>query len=399
MCDEQDENILAGGMTFTAFKQLHAGRRISGKNVAAVWTTWPERRTFGGIVFDPTGAVSVGIFNTWRGLAVTAAAGPCSLILEHIRLVWCGGNAAQFEYVIRWLALLVQRPWEKPEVALVLRLREGTGKTIIVQILLRIFGVHGFSAAQKDQVAGKFNGHLFDKVLVVLEEAFLAGDPAAVASTKALVTNQTLGYEAKGKDALSAANFAHVISMTNHGWAVPAGEDSRRWMALDVSDGKRGDHAYFIALAAEIEKGGTAAFLHHLLGVDLTDWNPRALPNSKALHAQQVETMMRTDPVAAWWYHVLAEGSFTVEGGAVDWGSEIPESDVQESYMRASARARNAPTWDAAAKRMRKMVPTGALAKSRKSGNSGRFFVYSLPDLEEARGYFMSVTGVDPCAE
>ena len=396
--DEQDRNILSGGMAFTAFKQLHAGRVVNGVNVAAAWLSRPERRTYERVVFDPAGNTETAAFNTWRGLAVAPAAGSCVLILEHIRLVWCSGNMAQFEYVIRWLALLVQRPWQKPEVALVLRSREGTGKTIIVQILLNILGVHGFVAAQKDQVAGRFNGHLFDKVLVVLEEAFFAGDPAAVSATKALVTNQTLGYEAKGKDAFSAANFAHVISMTNHEWAAPAGEDSRRWMMMDVSDAKRGKHDYFAALAAEIENGGTGAFLHHLLSIGLTDWNPRALPESNALHAQQRETMMRSDPVAAWWYHVLAEGTFTVEGGALDWANEIDAKDAQDSYIRASARARNAPTWDAAAKRLRKYVPTGAFVKSRKSGNGIRHFVYSLPDIADARICFSKATGVDPCA-
>jgi hypothetical protein len=99
------------------------------------------------------------------------------------------------------MALLVQKPWVKPEVALVLKSREGTGKTIIAQMLLKIFGPHGFTTAQKERVAGRFSGHLFDKVLVVLEEAFFAGDPAAVTTAKALITNPTFGYEAKGKDA------------------------------------------------------------------------------------------------------------------------------------------------------------------------------------------------------
>ena len=142
--------------------------------------------------------------------------------MAHIRDVWCGGNVAQFNYVMRWMALMVQMPWIKPEVAIVLRSKEGTGKNIIVKMLLNMFGVHGFITAQKDQVAGRFNGHLFDKVLVVLDEAFFAGDPAAVAAAKALITNSPLSYEAKGKDALSAPNYAHVISLTNNEWAVPA---------------------------------------------------------------------------------------------------------------------------------------------------------------------------------
>lgn len=395
--DERDEAILAGGMNFTAFRQLHAGHALNGKNIAAQWLNWSERRTYQKLIFDPSGRGEPDAYNTWRGLSVEPASGSCERILDHVRKVWCSGNAAQFDYVVRWLALLVQQPWRKPGVALVLRSREGSGKTIIVQILLDILGPHGFTAAQKDQVAGRFNGHLFDKLLVVLEEAFFAGDPAAVSATKALVTNSQLGYEAKGKDAFSAANYAHVISLTNHGWAVPAGEDSRRWMVLDVDDARRGDHSYFSDLSGEISGGGAAALLHHLMGIDLAGWNPSALPESKALRAQQMETLSRSNPVAAWWLNVLGNGSFTVEGGAIDWRDSIPAADMQDSYHRATARMRGAPNWDAAAKQLRKLVPPGALGRVRRTGQEGRQFFYSLPELDDARAHFRAATGVDPC--
>lgn len=395
--DQEDADILGNGMTPASCRLFYASLTVHGVNVAAKWLVWDKRRTYQKLVFDPRGECGADAFNLWRGLAVSPADGPCDLILAHIRAVWCGDDVAQFNYVLRWMALLVQRPWEKPDVALVLRSRQGSGKTLIVQILLRIFGSHGYTAAQKDQVAGRFNGHLFDKVLVVLEEAFFAGDPAAVAATNALVTNATLGYEAKGKSAFNAANFAHVISLTNHSWAIPAGEDARRWMVLDVSDKRKDDYAYFEALQAEIDGGGVAAFLSHLMGVDLAGWNPRRLPDTLALRGQQAETLLRTDPVAAWWLHVLGEGAFTVEGGAIDWAEEIPAGDMQESYTRGTARARNAPSWDGAAKRLRQLLPAGELGRVRKSTGGTRTFYYRLPDLHEARAHFQAVTGVNPC--
>ncbi len=396
--DEQDERILADAMSFAAFRQFHAGHKINGKSVATEWLSSRGRRTYSSLVFDPSGNCPKGSYNTWHGLTVVPKQGECGEILAHIRDVWCGGDDAQFEYVLKWMALLVQNPWIKPEVALVLRSEQGTGKTMIVQMLLDIFGVHGFTTAQKDQVAGRFNAHLFDKVLVVLEEAFFAGDPAAVASAKALVTNRKLGYEAKGKDAFSAPNYAHVITLTNNEWAVPAGADARRWMVLDMSEARMGDHAYFTALANHIENGGKEAFLGYLLSIPLDGWNPRVLPRSDGLHAQQVETLRRCDAVAAWWLAALSEGEFPVEGGAVAWATEISAGEMQESYTWATKGARNAPSFDVAAKKLRKLLPAGALAKIRKSHHGDRYFSYQLPDLEEARQHFKTVTGIDPCA-
>jgi hypothetical protein len=396
--DEDDRNILTDAMSFTAFQQFNAGRKINGKSVAATWLSASGRRTHSSLVFDPSGNCPEGSYNTWRGLAVEPKKGKCGKIVTHIRDVWCSGDTAQFEYVMRWLALLVQKPWIKPEVALVLRSKEGTGKTIVVQILLHIFGPHGFTTAQKDQVAGRFNGHLFDKVLVVLEEAFFAGDPTAVAAAKALVTNPVLGYEAKGKDAFSAPNYAHVITLTNNEWAVPAGADARRWMVLDVSEARMADHAYFTALADCIENGGTEAFLNYLFKIDLEGWNPRVLPQSHALRAQQVETLTHRDPVAAWWLGVLSEGAFTLDNGAVDWDKEISAGEMQASYAFSTGRARHAPAFDTAAKKLRKLLPPGALTKVRRSNRGDRCFDYQLPDLQAARDHFKSETGVDPCA-
>ena len=396
--DEEDDNVLTGAMNFTAFQHLHAGRRIGTKPVAAAWLNSSGRRTYGSLVFDPSGNCDEGNYNTWRGLAVEPKQGQCGKILAHIRDIWCSGNAAQFEYVVKWMALLVQKPWIKPEVALVLKSRQGTGKTIMIEMLLKIFGIHGFTTAQKEQVAGRFSGHLFDKVLIVLEEAFFAGDPAAVAAAKALITNPSFGYEAKGKDAISAPSFAHVIMLTNNAWAVPAEEDARRWMILDMSEVRMGDHAYFRDLADEMDNGGTEAFLDYLMKVDLSRFNSRALPKTDALQAQRVETLERTNPVAAILLHVLSEGEFLVEGGAVLWTAEISAADLQESYTLATKGVRNAPAYHVAAKKMRELLPAGALTKIRKAHGGDRFFHHRLPDLAEAREHFKNVTGIDPCA-
>lgn len=391
--DTEEKDLLSTGMSFTAFGQFHAGNKF-----AKEWLKSTQRRTYDALIFDPSSRNDRNSFNTWKGLTVSPRMGSCKKILKHIRHVWCGGDRDQYKYVLRWLALLVQKPWIKPEVALVLRSREGTGKTIIVEMLLKIFGMHGFTTAQKEQVAGRFNGHLFDKVLVVLEEAFFAGDPAAVAATKALVTNATLGYEAKGKDAISAPNYAHVITITNHDWAVPAGGDARRWMVLDVSDRRKGDHAYFEVLAHEIDNGGTEAFLAYLLALDLSGWNPRVLPESVGLKEQQVQTMQRSDPVAAWVLNALSEGAFVTKDGSLEWAEEISSSDLQESYVAATARSRYAPPFHVAAKRLRGLLPPGSLTKLRKGGHTSRYFSYQLPDLDQARRYFKEITGVDPCA-
>jgi hypothetical protein len=396
--DERDRPLLANAMPFNAFKQFMVTHRIGAHKVAAKWLEWPDRRTYTSLVFDPSNRNPPDTYNTWRGLMVTPCHGKCRLILKHIHDVWCGGNDDQFNYVIKWMALMFQRPWVKPGVALVLPAIEGAGKDIIIHgVLAPILGEHAFITAQKEQVVGRFNGHLFDKVLVALDEAFFAGDPAAVAAAKVLVTDPQIGYESKGKAAFTAPNYAHVIMPTNAEWAVHAGFDARRWMVLDVSEARKGDLAYFESLAEEIENGGVAAFLYGLVHkIDLTGFNPRAFPISKALAEQRAQTMERTDPVGAFLMQVLAAGEFrTQQGMRITWSKDIPAWQLQDSYIAATARARYAPGFAFAMKRLRALLPPGALRTIRKRKGHDRSRHYRLPALKTARAHFQCATGIE----
>ena len=49
-------------------------------------------------------------------------------------------------------------------------------------------------------------------------------------------------------------------------------------------------------------------------------------------------------------------------------------------------------------KRLRKLLPAGALAKVRPRFDGSRERYYKLPNLEEARAHFQRETGIDPCA-
>ena len=131
------------------------------------WCANPARRTYpGGVVFKPapygqTPEVMPGQLNLWRGFAIEPKAGDWSLYCEHIRTVICGGNEAEFTWLMDWLAHRVQFPHQKPGSALVLRSEDkGTGKSTLKKCMAKIFGRHAVSISNKEQVVGKFNSIL-----------------------------------------------------------------------------------------------------------------------------------------------------------------------------------------------------------------------------------------------
>jgi Family of unknown function (DUF5906) len=202
-------------------------------------------------------------------------------------------------------------------VALVLIGLKGVGKGTLVRCLQRIFGAHAFQVTSREEVIGKFNGHLQDCVLFIADEAYWGGDKRCVGRLQGMITEPTLPIERKGIDLIQVPNYLHVVMLAEPGWVIPAGRYERRYAALAVSAVKRGDKDYFRKLHREIAEGGAEAMFYDLERMELGDWHPREIPevllNNSALQRQQGFTL---PPLEQWFFMLLHEG--VLPGGLVN---------------------------------------------------------------------------------
>lgn len=245
----------------------------------------------------------------WQGWGVVPKAGDWGLIRQHIEEVIAGGNAEFAEYVVRWIAWSVQNPAAQAEVALVLIGHKGAGKGTLVRVLQKIFGAHAFQVTSREEVIGKFNGHLQDCVLFVADEAYWGGDKRCVGRLQGMITEPTLPIERKGFDLILVPNYLHVVMLAEPGWVIPAGRYERRYAALSVSDARMRDRGYFNALHQQIAGGGAEAMMWDLQRMDLGEWHPREIPESllkgSALQEQQTHTL---PPLEQWYLSLLKDG-------------------------------------------------------------------------------------------
>jgi len=278
--------------------------------MGAYWLGHRDRRQYRGVTFMPGGPeTGEGCLNLWQGWGVDPSPGDWSLIREHIEDIVADGNEEFADYVIRWIAWSIQNPARQAEVALVLIGSKGAGKGTLVRCLQRIFGAHAFQVTSREEVIGKFNGHLQDCILFVADEAYWGGDKRCVGRLQGMITEPTLPIERKGFDLLQVRNFLHVVMLAEPGWVIPAGRHERRYAALAVSDGARGDREYFKALHRQIDEGGAEAMMFDLQGMDLEDWHPREIPEALlkggALQKQQGHTL---PPLEQWYLSLLHDG-------------------------------------------------------------------------------------------
>ena len=389
------------------------------RNVAHVWLRHARRRQFiNGVRFDPSGKDIPGVLNLWEGFAFAPKPGDWSLLRDHVRAVICDDDPVRFNYLMGWMARMLQRPAEQGEVAVVMKGGQGTGKGTLAKALLKIMGQHGMAISTAKHLVGNFNAHLRDAILLFADEAFFAGDKMHVGTLKSLITEPYLTVEAKFQNAVQSPNFLHVMMASNEDWVVPASQDSRRFFVLEVTEAAKSNHEYFGAIWQQMEAGGYEAMLHDLLAYDLTTFNVRAVPTTEGLQQQRKLSLPTTE---GWWQDCLARGyvfrsKLGLERVFAEWMPEISTELLFASYTEFAERRheRHPLSRETLGKFMRKMEAQpkrlspaavgehltdepnayGSAQRSAKVVEHSRPPGYVLGALDLARDSFAQVTGL-----
>jgi hypothetical protein len=332
-------------------------------------------------------------YNLWRGFAVDAIPGDCSLYLDHVRENVCASNEEHYDYLLGWMARMIQKPGEPAYTAVVLRGKQGTGKGFFAHSLGRLFGHHYMSINNAKHLTGNFNGHLQDCVLLFADEAFYAGNKSGESTLKSIISEELVPIERKGYQTEMSRNCLHVVMASNEDWVVPANVDDRRFFVLDVSARRACDTEYFGKIDRQLEEGGYQALLHHLLNLDLGRFNARTVPKTSALRAQK-EMSLR--PKEEWWLSCLQDGSIVAAAG---WPEKATACDMLHelaTFCKGSSRfVRTNTTPVSLARLLRKMTKDKAVKTRSRTP-------LDLPTIEGkfqtvARPYFWVLPSLDEC--
>jgi hypothetical protein len=322
-------------LTPSAFGQWHANHSVQcGEKpvpLAKHWLRHPQRRQYEGLVFAPKREVARH-YNLWRGFAVEPRPGECMKFITHVFENICRKDGALFDWVIAWLADIVQRPDKKPGTSLVLRGKMGVGKTKFGEVFGSLLGPHYVSVSDPRYVTGQFNSHLVSCLLLHADEGFWAGDKKAEGKLKDLVTGNSHFIEYKGKEPVRVDNYVRLLVTGNPDWLVPAGFDERRFAVFDVGDAHMDDHAYFAAIDSEMNNGGREGLLDLLLGLDPSVINLRTIPKTAALFEQKLASL---SPEQGWWLDTLARGELP---WGIDEPGRCPAPRLFNCYIRHAQR-------------------------------------------------------------
>lgn len=362
----------------------------------------PGTVVYQGTAFTPPPSSTTAL-NFWVGPCEPDSQGSAIFILNYLLDVICGGDTSSFDYLIRYLAHMVQRPEEKPGVMLVLLGRQGTGKGMFFNLLRSIWSRTTLLITDIDQVVGRFNACLERNYSVCMDEALFAGDRKALDRLKSMITEPHINIEQKYQPSRSIESVHRFFAASNHDHFAHVEMDDRRFVFLAVSDIHQQDAAYFSQLAKTLQDPkAIGAFVHHLQGFDIRSFNVRKKPNTNQHLQQKIKSLQGID---RYWYEVLLAGDFDAGvnqfGGGVVWTGQIfmPTTDLVKHYTTFNKNAQRHQTVQSGdvLSTIQKLCPSAVAARQLCHQNSlstkAQRRGLQLPDLATARVEFEKVIG------
>lgn len=235
---------------------------------------------FGIGVYPNKGLCPERIYNTWEGFDAEKFEFKEEVSIEtlkyHFKVV-ANYDEKVYEYLLNYFAHLVKKPHIKTDVCLLIQGKQGTGKTTLVENLLkRLMGLkYVYDTDDIDSIVGKFNASIAGKFMVVLNEATGRDTNQVVDKIKNIITRTSVTIEYKGIDPFPAIDYCNYAFTTNNIKPIAITQDDRRFQIMECSDKYKGNNEYFTKLFASINDDKTIySFYKFLMGRNITKFNP-----------------------------------------------------------------------------------------------------------------------------
>jgi hypothetical protein len=252
----------------------------NGEPMLKRWTLCPDIRTYEKIVFRPKQTVQPDEYNLFKEFAVKAQeGGDISKVMELVTLN-CNRDENVVNYVLNWMAHIIQKPFKKTGSCLIFQGEEGVGKDTLWdwfgEILGRKEGYFFNTKCPENNVFNIFNHGTERSVLVKFEEAEFQTNKTNMGKLKGMLTSAFENYTRKGQDPLPLDDYRNFVMTTNNEVPILLSDTNRRFMLIKASSEKRGNNVFWEEVYDNLAKPETkSAFVHFLEKRDISNFKPQ----------------------------------------------------------------------------------------------------------------------------
>jgi len=322
-CEERDDGCIirnkADFQTLTEpdiyYKEGKNGG-VQERNLFKDWIKDKDRRSYQKLDFIPTlGTVPHGIYNTFKGFAFSGTCCPMpdavKDFLNHINLL-VNYEVPSFDYVVGYLAHMLQFSTELPEVALLFKSAQGVGKDLMVDFIQKILGNKlVYRTAKLDEVFDKFNGALKNKILLQLNEVQGSDGFAKKENLKDLITRKENNINEKNLKPYTLTNYMRVIIFSNNLTPIEIPHDDRRYCVFKSGDKK--SRSYYKNLVKLLnDDDAIESIANYLMTYDLKDFDIKERPHTQAYKSMKEANI---HPIYGFIYDTILNGDYAEEFG------------------------------------------------------------------------------------
>ena len=151
----------------------------------------------------------------------------------------CGGNEDHFQYFLKFIAHMIQKPMERIPVAFIIKGKQGTGKNVFLQAICNILDKRNYICSSKpSDFFGEYAEGFHNKLLININECEGKDTFDFEGRLKSFISENTITLNAKYVRPVSIQNFARLIIFSNKSTPIPIDVKSgdRRYVVYKTTD-------------------------------------------------------------------------------------------------------------------------------------------------------------------
>ena len=234
-----------------AFKHIQTETEDKTQQFINVWLIDPKLRCYNSVEFIPFNSKNqIGtnkhFFNLFQGYNKLISSDynkeNTDKILKpfmDLGLELCGGNQEHFNYFLKWLAHIIQKPNEKIAVAVIIKGKQGTGKNMFLDAYGNLLGKnHYISSSKPNDFFGEYAEGFYHKLLVNMNECEGKDTFDFEGKMKSFVSEDTITINPKNVRPIQISNVARLLIFTNkpNPITIDVKSKDRRYTVFQTTD-------------------------------------------------------------------------------------------------------------------------------------------------------------------
>lgn len=255
----------------------------------------------------------------------------------------CADHDLFYEYMLKWMAFVVQRVGQKIGILPVFKSIQGTGKTLWWKWFSNYIIGTSYSHMEQDmnKLLGRFNSIVENKLFFVANEISFKDTKDEQNKLKSFISDYEISIEKKGIDSREQLNYMNYVCTTNNDLPFTITPDDRRFVGMEGKHVKRlsaEEKEKYIPMFdmrnnIHPNKQLIATFARFLLGIDISSFDPIEDRPKTDFYQESLESLC-PDIVLFLYY-------YTTDGDGRKYNENVGRLHLYEEYATWHSRYGN----------------------------------------------------------